>query len=189
MTMPHGLAVQTPRPRPSWRQMPILLLDVSASMGEGRPRRIDVLWDAVRRLKTPQSRWRVAVFSSHCRWVDLKTCPEPHGSTDLAGALAEISQVRPTAVTLITDGQPDDSGAAHAAGLLLKCPINICFVGDEDETQAVEFCRRLCEATKGTFATEALTLAALEKTTHTIRKMLGDGTPTTASIPLGGATL
>jgi len=188
MAMPHRLVVQTPQPRPSWRQMPVLLLDVSASMGEGRPRRIDVLWRAVSRLKTPASRWRVAAFSSRCRWVDLQTCPEPHGSTDLAGAFGEIGKVRPSSVTLITDGQPDDAAAAHAAGLLRKCPINICFVGDDDDTQAVEFCRRLCEATKGTFATEALTLAALEKTRHTIRKMLGEGTPTAASIPLGGAT-
>jgi hypothetical protein len=188
MTNPHGLVVQTQPSRPSWRQMPVLLLDVSASMGEGRPRRIDVLWDAVRRLKTPHSRWRVAVFSRHCRWADVREVPEPHGNTDLAEAFKEIGQVRPSSVTLITDGQPDDTEAAHAAGLLLNCPINICFVGDEDETRAVEFCRRLCEATKGTFATEVLTLAAIEKTTHTIRKMLGDGTPMTASIPLGGAT-
>jgi hypothetical protein len=188
MTTSHGLAVQTPKPRPSWRQMPVLLLDISASMEEGRPRRIDLLWEAARQLKTPQSRWRVAAFSSRCRWVDLKECPEPQGTTDLAQAFAEIGKVAPTSATLITDGQPDDAAGAHAAGLLLKCPINICFVGDEDETQTVEFCRRLCEATKGTFATEALTLAALEQTTHTIRKMLGDGTPTTASIPLGGTT-
>jgi hypothetical protein len=168
--------------------MPILLLDVSGSMEIGSPRRIDLLWDAVRRLKTPQSRWRVAAFSSRCRWVELKDCPEPEGTTDLAQAFAEIGKVAPTSATLITDGQPDDAEAAHAAGLLLKCPINICFVGDADDSQAVEFCRRLCEATKGTFATEALTLAALEKTTQTIRKMLGDGTAKTASIPLGGAS-
>jgi hypothetical protein len=186
MTTPHALVIQSHAARPRWRQLSVLLLDVSASMEAGRPRRIELLWEAVRRLRTPESRWRVTAFSSDCRWINLQTCPEPYGSTDVAGAFGEIGRVNPTAVTLITDGQPDDADAAQAAGLLLKCPIHICFVGDADDLQAVEFCQHLCEATKGTFATEALTLAALEKTTHTIRRMLGDGTSKTASMPLGG---
>jgi hypothetical protein len=188
MTTSHALVIQSHAARPRWRQLSVLLLDVSASMEQGRPRRIDLLWNAVSRLKTPASRWRVAAFSSRCQWVDLKQHPEPQGSTDVAGAFVEIGKVAPTSVTIITDGQPDDPDAAHTAGLLLKCPIHICFVGDADDLQAVEFCRGLCEATKGTFATEALTLAALDKTLQTVRKMLGDGTARPVAIPLGGAT-
>jgi hypothetical protein len=126
----------------------------------------------------------VAIFNTHCRWVDPQELPEPRGGTNLAGAFEEIGWVAPTTATLVSDGQPDNAEAAHAAGLRLQCPINICFVGDGDDLQAMEFCRRLCEATGGAFATEALTLTALDKTVQTVRKMLGAGTP--ASIPLGG---
>jgi hypothetical protein len=118
----------------------------------------------------------------------VREVPEPYGNTNLAQAFEEIGQVSPTSVTLVSDGQPDDDEAAHQAGLALRCPINILFVGDPDETYAIDFCRKLCSATKGTFATEALTLAALDQTTSTIRKMLGDGAAARASIPLGGAS-
>lgn len=183
------LVAQAPQmPRRIGRPMTILLLDVSASMANGSPRRIDMLWKAVQALRTPQARWRVSVFSHHCCWVDLHEIPHPIGNTNLADAFVEVGKVRPTSLTLVTDGEPDDADAAHVAGLALHCPINILFVGNPDDAYAIAFCRRLCEATKGTFATEALTFAALEKTTHTIRKMLGDGTAKTMSIPLGGAS-
>jgi hypothetical protein len=171
--------------RRSWRSQPILLLDVSASMAYGSPRRIDVLWKAVQALRTPQAPWRVAIFSRYCRWVDLREIPEPHGNTNLADAFVEVGKVAPSSITLVTDGEPDDTAAAHAAGLALRCPINILFAGDPHDTHAVTFCRTLCEATKGTFAMEVLTLASLSTVTSTMRKMLGAGAPT--SIPLGGA--
>jgi uncharacterized protein with von Willebrand factor type A (vWA) domain len=63
MALSQGLIIQTPHtPRRTWRPMTILLLDISGSMESGSPRRIDLLWKAVQALKTPQSRWRVAIF-------------------------------------------------------------------------------------------------------------------------------
>jgi hypothetical protein len=178
--MADGLVVQAPQapliPQRRWRPLPILLLDTSASMEAGSPRRIDL---------TPQSRWRVAVFSHVCRWVDLEKVPEPYGNTNLAGAFMEIGKVHPTTITLVGDGQPDDPQAAHTEGLRLRCPIHILFVGDPHDAQAIEFCRTLAKATHGTFATKVLTLASLSTVTATVRKMLGAGAP--ASIPLGGA--
>jgi hypothetical protein len=186
MAPQEGLVAQAPHmPHRIWRPMTILLLDMSASMEAGSPRRIDGLWEAVQALRTPQSRWRVALFSRHCRWTDLREIPQPSGNTNLAEAFIEVGKVRPTSITLVTDGQPDDTEAAHAAGLALRCPIHILFVGEPEDAHAIDFCRTLCQATRGTFATEVLTLASLSKVTTTMRKMLGAGTP--ESIPLGGA--
>jgi uncharacterized protein with von Willebrand factor type A (vWA) domain len=164
----------------------VLLLDTSGSMEEGHPRRIDLLWKAVQALKTPQARWKVATFNSRCRWAAVEAVPDPMGGTDLAHAFAVIGEARPARVTVVTDGQPDDMGAAHEAALALHCPVSVLFVGDASDRDAIAFCQRLCAATKGTFATEVLTLAALSKTTETIRKMLGAGQATPTSIPLGG---
>jgi uncharacterized protein YegL len=121
MTTDTRLVVQRPStPLPRWRPLPILLLDVSASMDESDPRRIDLLWEAVQTLRTPQARWRVAVFSHHCRWRDGQEIPKPFGNTDLADAFRDVAKVRPTSITLVTDGEPDDTTAAHTAGLALR---------------------------------------------------------------------
>ena len=164
--------------------LPVLLLDISGSMTEGQPRRIDILWQAVQALRTPASRWKVAVFSSECRWVDIQAVPEPDGGTDLARAFRDIGQVSPTSVTLVTDGEPMDETAAHEAGLALGCPINILFVGDAHDQDARRFCQELCTATHGTFATETLTLTSASAVTDTIRRMLGDGSAAKPAIAM-----
>jgi hypothetical protein len=173
-----------PLVRQSLRTTTVLLLDTSGSMSMGEPRRIDLLWQMVQALRTPQSRWRVATFNTYCTWVGLVAVPEPDGVTDLARAFTYIKQANPLRVTLVTDGQPDDQDEAYEAALALQCPVNILFVGDEGDEYAVTFCRRVCTATKGEFATEVLSVQALEHTTATMRKMLGAGTPTSTTIAL-----
>jgi hypothetical protein len=165
------------------RPLPVLLLDVSASMREGEPRRIDVLWQAVQTLQTPQV--KVAVFSDGCRWTRPEVKPKPFGMTDLAGAFQTIGQVAVTHVTLVTDGEPNETGDAHTRGLALGVPISILFVGDPALEVAVTFCRRLCLATGGTFATEVLTLTSSQAVAKTLQRMLGTGTPPKSAIIMG----
>jgi hypothetical protein len=166
------------------RPFPVLLLDVSASMNRGAPRRIDVLWKAVQTLETPQV--KVAVFSDGCRWTRLETTPEPDGNTNLALAFQTIRHVAVTQLTLVTDGEPNDMETAHTRGLALGVPISILFVGDPQLEEAISFCQRLCKATGGTFATEVLTLTSAPTVAKTLQRMLGTGTPPKSAIVMGG---
>jgi hypothetical protein len=166
------------------RTTTVLLLDTSGSMSTGEPRRIDLLWQMVQALRTPQARWRGATFSSSCRWSGMATVPEPSGTTDLGGALRMIAEATPLRVTLVTDGEPDDQEDAYKAAVALQCPVHILFVGDPGDAEATAFCQRICAATKGTFATEVLNIHVLSHTTATMRKMLGDGVNPSSVIAL-----
>ena len=102
----HGL-------RRPWRQMTVLLLDISASMNLGTPRRIDVLWQAVMSLRTPETTWRTAVFSHRCVWVDVQEVPDPYGNTNLAAAFAEVGKVQPLRIfarNLVMETVADEFG-------------------------------------------------------------------------------
>jgi hypothetical protein len=174
-------------PQHTRRPCPVLLLDASGSMGEGQPeRRIDLLWKAVKAIRTPQSMWRTAVFNHHCRWASLEQVPLPQGTTDLTSALGMIKGACPTVVTLVTDGEPDDDETALAAAVALECPINILYVGDPDATDAINFCRLVCERTKGTFATEVLTLQNVQTLANTMKKMLVTDTTARTVVAMGG---
>jgi hypothetical protein len=177
-------APSKPPQRARLRTEVVLLLDASGSMAEGEPRRIDLLWEMLQALRVLQGRWRVAVFNRDCRWSGVAAVPEPDGDTDLAGAFDVIGKINPLRVTLITDGQPNDEEAALTAGLQLGCPVSILFVGEPDDEQALRFCRKLCDATKGTFATEVLTLTSLAHTAATVKGMLGNGTKPSSVIAL-----
>jgi hypothetical protein len=168
----------TPLARTLLRTTTVLLLDTSGSMAVGQPRRIELHWRAVQALRTPQSRWRIATFNTHSQWVSTPSVPEPSGTTNLS------ADTNPARVTLVTDGEPDHMDDAYAAALALGCPIHILFVGDETSAEAVAFCQRVCTATKGTFATDVLTMQSLAQTTATMRKMLGDGAKPSSAIAL-----
>ena len=174
-------------PKQSRRPCSVLLLDTSGSMGEGSPqRRIDLLWTAVQAIRTPTSTWRTATFNSQCRWTSLEQVPFPQGTTDLTSALNLVRLSYPTIVTLVTDGEPDDDITALAAAVALECPVNILYVGDPENADAIAFCRDVCERTKGTFATEVLTLQNVQTVSDTMRKMLVADTGQPSAIRLGG---
>jgi hypothetical protein len=183
MHAPMHAPSTTPQRKPLRTEV-VLLLDASGSMAAGNPRRIDLLWEMLQALRTPQACWRVAVFNTSCRWSGVAAVPEPDGDTDLAGAFEVIGKVNPLRVTVITDGQPNDTEAAYAAGVRLGCPVHILFVGDPGDEDALAFCRRLCETTGGRFATEVLTLKSLTSTAATVKGMLGDGTTSSTVIAL-----
>ena len=168
------------------RPLAVLLLDISGSMGIDEPRRIDVLWEAVKTLSKATQGWKMATFSDQCRWQVLEEKPEPTGGTDLTKAFQHVGQVPLTRLTLVTDGEPWDMDEAHRAGLALGVPISILFVGDDTDVQAVAFCQRLCLQTQGTFAKEPLTLASRPRISQTIQRMLGTGTSPKPSIAMGG---
>lgn len=167
------------------RPLAVLLLDISASMGSGDPKRIDLLWQAVQTLAKVTSRWKMATFSSDCHWQVLEEQPNPHGGTDLARAFRHVGQVPLTRLTLVTDGQPQDMEAAHEAGITLGIPISILFVGDDTDTEAVTFCQRLCIRTGGMFAREPLSLTSTPMITKTIQRMLDTGETPKSAIIMG----
>ena len=184
--------MQSPVPVPSFtlpihlrRPQPVLLLDVSASMSTGEPKRITLLWTAVQALRSPPMTWKTAIFNDDCRWLTQERQPTPEGMTNLAGAFDYIRQIKPTVVTLVTDGEPNDMDAAQTRGLALGCPVSILFVGDPQLEEAISFCRRLCQSTGGTFATEVLTLTSGAAVVSTLRRMLGTGAPAKAAIVMG----
>jgi hypothetical protein len=172
-------------PKQTRKPCTVLLLDTSGSMSEGDPdRRIDLLWKGVQAIKTPTSTWRTAIFNDRCRWTSLETVPTPSGQTYLAQAFHEVGRVSPTLITLVTDGEPNDHDAALTAAVALQCPINILYVGDPNGTEAIIFCRQVCEQTKGTFATEVLTLQSVQTVATTMRKMLVADTARPSAIAL-----
>lgn len=135
----------------------ILLLDTSYSMAcyntQGTERRVDILWNIVQDLRSQGLKFSVVEFNHTVKWSDSITKPEPNGGTDLAGALEEIARMNKqvSSITLVTDGQPDDSDAALASAAAFGVKINVLFAGDERDTYAQAFCRELAQLTNGQF--------------------------------------
>ena len=96
------------------KEQPVLLLDISGSMGEtvhGESRKIDLLRELVFSLRE-KTTFTQAVFDSSVEWTD--DVPEPRGSTALHLALNEAAQKRARRYVLITDGEPDSQHLAMA---------------------------------------------------------------------------
>lgn len=127
---------------------PVLLLDVSGSMQEnvGNRRKIDILRDAVTKVGVGME---VYVFASD--FVKTKYIPEPHGSTNLKQAFKSLSG-QSMQLLLVGDGVSDDPEEAIRAGVALRCPVNVLYIGEPGD-QGEAFMRRLAEATCGKWLT------------------------------------
>lgn len=159
----------------------IVLLDCSSSMDtftDGGIRRIDALQTALKAITANRNvKFRLFEFNNKVFEARVDDCFIPSGGTRLAEALEVMADHKPSTLTIITDGEPDNPSAALAAAEQLNCTINTIFVGDPYNIEAIEFCKSLALLRNGQFASnplEAQTLALLPKT---LNLMLTDGRP------------
>lgn len=126
----------------------VLLADISGSMSEsaGERRKIDLLRDAIA-ASTQSAPARLFVFSSGVR--EVQSIPEPEGSTNLAGALRTVQQVDPGVTLVISDGHPDNDGAALEVARTYRGAIDVLYIGPAGDSAAIEFMRALAKAAGG----------------------------------------
>jgi hypothetical protein len=123
----------------------VILADISASMGgpaSGGQRKIDVLRQAVVGA-IQQVQARLFVFSKGAREVRANAIPEPEDNTNLAAGLDAVRQLDPGVTLVISDGQPDNAGAALESARQFRGAIDVLYVGPESDTAAIQFMRQL----------------------------------------------
>jgi hypothetical protein len=124
----------------------VLLLDCSSSM-RGRVnggRKIDILRGAIEALTLDE--WRIYVFNSATRLILPNQIPEPSGGTNLGEALRVISAEDTVETLVVSDGVPDSEDDALSAAALVQGVISTLFVGDDFDSSAKNFLRRLSSA-------------------------------------------
>jgi hypothetical protein len=110
----------------------------------GGKRRIDVLADILRVVLPVEPEARLIAFSDTV--VEIATpseLPQPNGSTALHAALQYAAPLNPRRLIIISDGEPDDRGAALRAARAFHCRIDSFHAGDEDDRGAISFLRNL----------------------------------------------
>jgi Mg-chelatase subunit ChlD len=127
----------------------LILADVSGSMQGSKIKRLRselrVLW--------PEIKARLMSFADRFQWHESPDhLPEPHGGTDLAGALELAATVWPSEVIVISDGLPADEEAAIQAARMIPGTISVLFVGSDDDQRGLAFLRRLAAVGGGQFA-------------------------------------
>lgn len=82
--------------------------------------------------------------------VDCTIPTSAHGSTDLARAIRYLRTLakRPESLVLISDGEPDDMGAAIREAAGLSVPIDIIFIGQKGSS-GERFMINLAQLTRG----------------------------------------
>lgn len=135
---------------------PVLLIDVSGSMGLGMrngKRRIDGLRDTVKEIQSSHRDTRMIAFgmsdfdASSVGFVG--TVPEPSGGTPLHTAIAFARKNEIGRAVVISDGIPDSRTHAMEEARSFGGRIDVVFVGNPGEP-GEEFLRQLAEATGGT---------------------------------------
>jgi hypothetical protein len=133
---------------------PLVLLDCSGSMYEVRPegRRIDLLRTVLTYVLPNFPSARLVAFGSIAQDISEPSgLPESTlGSTAVHRALAHIAPLRPELLVVISDGEPDNAGAALMEARRSRCPkIATYFTGDEKNRKAVEFLQQLARCSTG----------------------------------------
>lgn len=132
----------------------LALCDISGSMAgpakDGR-RCIDCLRDAMAPLV---GQVHVLAFESQVHEVDADLIPEPMGGTDLTRALDRALQLKPKAVLVVSDGEPNNRDTALEAARMivaqLKIRINVIYIGPDD-TSAKDFMKELAKIGHGRY--------------------------------------
>lgn len=124
----------------------VILADTSASMFEnaGRRRKIDILSEALATIRADLPSAATIAFDSLPRRLTLHDAlPAPSGGTALHLAIDEATKLRPRKTVIITDGQPDNERQAIASAAKLSGTIDVIYCGDDSDTRAIDFLRRL----------------------------------------------
>lgn len=122
----------------------VIFLDVSASMNEsvGSLRKIDILRQALER-PLLSTEFAIAFNSVPTMIPSLYHIPLPCGNTALHLALIEAQKLRPKQSLVVSDGLPDDPEQCLVVASTLSGIINCLYIGDESNSEAIEFMRRL----------------------------------------------
>lgn len=117
----------------------VLLLDCSGSMNApfAGSTRFTAMVGALAHLPQVRKVW----FNDHVSDTMLR----PHGGTDLAAALRYVQGTNAKRILLISDGLPDDEGAALTVA---NVPVDVLFIG-ESGTDGERFMRLLASTTGG----------------------------------------
>jgi Mg-chelatase subunit ChlD len=129
----------------------VVMCDISGSM---RGNKIDRLKRELLKLWPEIGKARLMAFSDRPEWIDggPNALPPVGGNTDLAAALMLAAHVWPSEVIVISDGLPQDEGAALEAAQALPGTISVLFIGDEHDRAGADFMRRLALMGGGMFA-------------------------------------
>ncbi|WP_420961091.1 hypothetical protein [Brucella sp. IR073] len=131
----------------------VILADTSGSMFEmaGRRRKIDILSEALTVVRGDlPSATTIAFDSLPKRLAPHEPLPAPDGGTALHLAIDEAARLRPRKTIVITDGQPDNERQAISSAGRLTGTIDVIYCGNDNDTQAIDFLRRLAAAAGGT---------------------------------------
>lgn len=137
----------------------VILADTSGSMFEnaGRRRKIDILSEALATIRADlPSAATIAFDSLPRRLAPHEALPAPNGGTALHLAIDEAAKLRPRKTVVITDGQPDNDRQAIASAGKLSGTIDVIYCGDDSDTRAIDFLRRLAAAAGGTIVVHDL---------------------------------
>jgi hypothetical protein len=107
----------------------------------GTERRIDLLQKAVEAIDWQY--YKMFTFDNVCRPLESPeslTCS--NGGTNLADGLKQIANLNPSKTIVISDGVPNDEGAAIAEAEKVSGVISTVYIGDDDKS-AIAFMRRL----------------------------------------------
>lgn len=123
----------------------LILLDTSLSMAhylKSGERKIDILRNAISR---PIEVKKIAIaFSSNAQVITgFANIPEPNGGTNMEGAIALAATYKPSSTLIISDGVPDSEAKALSAAQKLTGVINCLFIGNEEDTGAIAFMKKL----------------------------------------------
>lgn len=129
----------------------IVLVDVSASMAEtdiGGKTRFAYLQDALRFAMPPGA--KLISFSTLPHVLQsIADLPAPGGTTSMHLALEMVEMDKPQHTLVISDGQPNDKKAALVAAEALTGTIDVIFVGDDNDKEAIAFMNQLARVGAG----------------------------------------
>jgi hypothetical protein len=160
------------------KERPVLVLDVSGSMSDpvqgwqpgqdSSKTKIEELRELVRKLRL-EADFDQLVFHSEASFTEV-IC-DPTGGTALHRALEMCVAERAGAkrFVLITDGYPDSRPLAIAAAKMLPAPLDVFYVGPENDEGAKQFLKELAAAVGGEFGAMKIDSPELE---NKVRKAL-----------------
>lgn len=135
----------------------VIIVDTSGSMdaadSRGGQTRYAVACEELGRLQREMpGKLAVIAFSSAVMFCPGGQPYQFHGGTNLEGALkfARVADVPGMRFFLISDGYPDDAGAALAQAKRFRAPICTIHVGPESDQAGREFLNKLASISGGT---------------------------------------
>lgn len=156
----------------------IVIVDTSGSMAaydsRGGETRYNVACEELKNLQNSMpGKLAVIAFSDRTEFCPAGVPTFFGGGTDLAGALqfSKIADVPNMQFIVISDGQPDEPGAAVKVARTYQNKINVIYVGPESNPVGRDFLARLAKASGG----QAITADRAKELASSVTKLLAAG--------------